>query len=86
MEELGSLLEPIGTNEGVFINNLFNPTQWECGTSDRLIRQEKMSGVFAVGPWEIFVDFYSGRIHHRRFREGNARKAFVRVVRTMVPE
>jgi len=86
VEELGSLLEPIGKNEGLFIDPVFDATQWECGTSDRLIKQANKGGVFVVGPWEVLVDFGTGRIHHRRFGEGNTHKAFVRAVRTMLPE
>jgi len=86
VEELGSLLEPIGINEGKFIHTLFDPAQWECGTSDHIIKQGEMGQVFVVGPWEVFVDFRVGHIHHRRFREGNANKAFVRVVRTLTRE
>ncbi len=86
VEELGSLLEPIGRNEGLFIDPLFGAEQWECGTSDRLIKEAKNAGPFVVGPWEVFVDFGSGRIHHRRFGGGNSQGAFVRAVRTMVPE
>jgi hypothetical protein len=86
VEELGSLLEPIGKNKGLFVDQAFDATQWECGTSDRIIKQANPDGVFVVGPWEVFVDFDSGRIHQRRFREGNTHKAFVRAVRTMALE
>ena len=87
VEELGSLLEPIGKNDGLFIDPVFDPTQWECGTSDRLIKQVNSSSeVFVVGPWEVLVNFDSGRIHHRRFREGRTHKAFVRAVRTIQSE
>ena len=86
VEELGSLLEPIGRNDGLFIDPVFDATQWECGTSDRLIKQANVGAAFVVGPWEVFVDFDSGRIHHRRFQEGKVHKAFVRAVRTMVNE
>jgi hypothetical protein len=86
VEELGSLLESIGENEGLFIDPVFDATQWECGTSDHLIKQANKGGVFVVGPWEVLVDFDTGRIHHRRFGEGNTHKAFVRAVRTILPE
>ncbi len=84
VEELGSLLEPIGKNDGLFIDPLFDPTQWECGTSDRLIKQVNSQNVFVVGPWEVFVNFDSGRIHHRRMGEGRLHKSYVRAVRTLV--
>ncbi len=86
VEELGSLLEPIGKNDGLFIDPVFDPTQWECGTSDRLIRQIHAVNTFVVGPWEVLVNFDSGRIHHRRMQEGRNHKAFVRAVRTMIHE
>ncbi len=86
VEELGSLLEPIGKNDGLFIDPLFDAVQWECGTADRLIKEAKHAGPYEVGPWEVFVDFNSGRIHHRRLGEGNSKGAFIRAVRTMTPE
>jgi len=86
VEELGSLLEPIGKNKGLFIDRLFDSAQWECGTADRLIKQVYSSNAFVVGPWEVFVDFDSGRIHHRQMGEGGTHKAFIRAVRTMASE
>lgn len=85
VEELGSLLEPIGINEGKFIHTLFDPAQWECGTSDRIIKQMMYGNEFFFPSKDVFVDFHSGRIHHTQLSTG-IHEAFIRAVRTMVRE
>ena len=85
IEELASLLEPIGQHDGLFIDPVFDKTQWVCVSADGLIRQAKEGMVFLVGPWELFVDYSQGRINHRRYVEGETRHGFVRAVRTMAP-
>lgn len=82
IEELASLLEPIGRHDGLFIDRVFDKAQWVCVAADGLIRQEKNGMVFVAGPWELLVDFDRGRIDHRRHSEGEVRKGFVRAVRT----
>jgi len=86
IEELASLLEPIGQHEGLFIDPVFDKTLWVCVSADGLIRQTQEGMVFVTGPWELFVDFDRGRIDHRRYVEGETRKGFARAVRTMVSE
>ena len=83
IEELASLLEPIGQHDGLFIDQIFDKTQWTCVSADKLIRQANEGMAFVSGPWELFVDFDRGRIDHRRYIEGETRTGFVRAVRTM---
>lgn len=85
VEELASLLESIGSNNGLFIDVVFDSTQWSCWSADYLIKSQKSSSVVANGPWEMYVDFHEGRINYRRFRSGNTMDAFVRGVRTILP-
>lgn len=82
IEELASLLEPIGINQELFIDPMFNSTQKDCWSSDLLIKVEEAGGYTVRGPWELFVDFVEGRIDRRRYQGGNTIKIFVRAVRT----
>ncbi len=83
VEELASLMEPIGTNDGLFLSQVFDSTQRQCWTSDRIIKQEDRKNSFIVGPWEVLVDFERGRIFHRLYLEGPFGKAHVRAVRSL---
>jgi hypothetical protein len=85
VEELASLLESIGSNDGLFIDTVFDSTQWSCWSADSLIKTQQISNVVANGPWELYVDFHEGRINYRRYRAGNTMDAFVRGVRTILP-
>jgi len=61
VEELASLLEAIGENEGLYIDPIFDSRQGSCWSSDTILYRFS-SGTSVVG-W--FVDFRQGYVSYR---------------------
>ena len=61
LEELASLLEPIGKNEGLYIDPIFDSRQGSCWSADTILYRGPQ-GPFVTG-W--FVDFRQGYVSYR---------------------
>ena len=61
VEELASLLEPIGENEGLYIDPIFDSRQDSCWSSDTILYRGS-AGSDVIG-W--FVDFRQGYVSYR---------------------
>ena len=76
-EELGSILERRGINNGLFIDPVFDDVQVSCWTADRIVQVSRH-------PFVIFA-FYN-RKYLIQYSDTNSNKAWVRAVRSLYLE